>query len=397
MTTIVRPDAAQTVAAVALWYRAPAAGFGPAATPGIARLAAQTVAASAGISGTSLAASVRHAGGTLSISAFPDSVAVTATVPPDRAARTVAAMTTAFFAPVTSEAGLEIAHRDAAEDALFASFDPEAVIENALGAALFTDGPLHDGTLADPRAARAIDLAAVHAFAERAFRPANATLVLTGNVDPAVLAGVAHREGAPPAPEAPAPQAPREAREPILRNANVGGIGLGWAGPPIVDDASATAMDFLADALFAQKTGVVQRAVGTRKATVTGKFVTYRAPGVFLVTISGDDAAAVRSDVERAVASSAVPMAESAFGTARAHFAFHILDDLDAPAQRADTYGWYAVEGNAAYAPAQDAPKGRYFSLVSGLTAQAVADVAKRYLAVKPAVVIVQPAKAPAT
>lgn len=399
LETIVRPDPVQRVAAVSLWFRAPSAGFEAAHVPGLARLAAQTCAASAGISGTSLATFVRRSGGTLAVSAFPDSVAVTATVAPDRAGRLVAAMTAAYFAPVATEAGLEIARRTASEDALFASFDAQNVIEDALGAALFEAGPLHDGTIGDPRTLRAVELAPVRAFAQRAFRPANATLVVTGAVDPAVTAQAATREGAAPGAEAPIAQTPHPGLT-AARSANVAGIGLGWAGPPIADDAAATAMDFLADALFAPRTGAVQRALKGRKATVTGKFVTYHAPGLFLVTIAGDDAAAVRPDVERAIAGAATPLAQPDFDAARAAFVYRILDDLDTPAQRAETFGWYAVEGNAAYAPAENAPAGRYFTLAAALTPHSVADVARRYLGAAPTVVVVRttvPVKAAAT
>jgi zinc protease len=399
----IRPDRAQSAAAVALWFRAPAGGFAAPPAPGLSRLAATTVSASAPITGTPLAQLVERFGGRLGVAAYPDSVAITALVPPDRVAQTVRAMTADFFAPVISAPGFAVAQRDVGEDALLRSVEPDA-IEDALGAALFASGPFHDGTIPTAKLGE-VTVDRVRAFAERAFRPANAILILAGNVDPAALKSVAARSGdtAAAAPEpatAPAP-APRTAEmEPLHRTGVITGTGLGWLGPPIADESAATALDFLADVLFAPKTGAVAKALGTRKASVTGKFVTYHDPGVFLVTITGDDAAAARPIVEKTIAEAAVPMSAGAFDAARAAFVYRLLAAMETPAEVADTYGWYAVEGNAAYAPAEGGLGGRYFSLAQALTPAAVAQSAARYLGPAPAIVIfakrTPPPKAPA-
>ena len=387
LTTIVRPDPAQNAAAVALWYRAPTGGFGPKPVPGLSRLAAMTVTASTPITGTSLGRLVTRYGGRLTVAAYPSAVSITALVSPESAAAIVRAMTADFFAPVVDQGGLQTGRRDSAEDALLRSFEPSEAIENAIGTALFADGPFHDGTIGTPATLAAVPLADVKAFAERAFRPANAVLVLTGNVDPAAAQSAVTRDGAAADAEpVPAP-ASRSAAPVVLRSASVDGQGLGWAGPPIGDEASATAMDFLAESLFAPKTGSVQRALGPLRATVTGKFVTYHDPGTFLVTIAGDDAAAALPIVKRAIAAAASPMPPAAFNAARAAFVYRLLSELQTPAELADTFGWYAVEGNAPYAPAEAGMQGRYFTAAAALTPQAVARVAARYLAVPPAVV----------
>jgi predicted Zn-dependent peptidase len=390
VTYVLRPDPAQPAAAVALWYRAPSGGFDGAAVPGLSRLAAATVSASTPITGTPLAQLVERWGGRISVAAYPDSVAVTALVPPDHVAAAVRAMTGSYFAPVVTAQGLQIAQRSATEDTIYRSFGPDA-IEDALGAALFADGPVHDGTLGSAEAVAGVTLEQVRAFAERAFRPANAILVLTGNADAAALAGVATRAGASApdaAAEPAAPQTPRAAAaEPLSREGNVAGTGLGWLGPPITAEADATALDFVADALFAPKTGTVAKALGARKAVVTGKFVTYRNPGLFLVTITGDDAAAARPVVEKAIADAAKPQSAAAFEAARAAFVYRLLEQLEVPSDLADTYGWYTVEGDPAYAPAEGGAQGRYFTLAAQLTPAAVANVVARYLGPAPAVV----------
>jgi predicted Zn-dependent peptidase len=387
VTYELRPDPGQPAAAVALWYRAPSTGFDAPAAPGLSRLAAATVAASTPITGTSLGQLVERWGGRLSVAAYPDSVAVTAMVPPDRAAQAVRAMTADYFAPVVTSAGLQLAQRDIGEDAIYRSFGPEA-IEDALGTALFANGPLHDGSIATVAGLSAIKLDRVRAFAERAFRPSNAVLVLTGDVDRTALAAAGSRAGAANTDAEPAiTQTPRPAAQPVRREGNVAGTGLGWIGPPIAAEADATALDFVADALFAPRTGVVAKALGARKVLVTGKFVTYRNPGIFLVTISGDEAAAARPVVEKALADAAKPMSPAAFEAARAGFVYRLLSEMETPADVADTYGWYTVEGAPAYAPAEGGTRGRYFSLAASLTPAAVAQAVAKYLGPPPAVV----------
>ncbi|HEX3549681.1 MAG TPA: insulinase family protein, partial [Candidatus Elarobacter sp.] len=231
----------------------------------------------------------------------------------------------------------------------------------------------------------------VRTFAERAFRPSNAILVLTGNVSTALLAGAANRpaSGAPETAEPPAPQALAPTPGPLQRVSGLAGTGLGWAGPPIADEADATALDFLADVLFAPGSGSVSRALAASKADVTGRFVTYHDPGLFLVTISGDGAGAARPVVDREIARATAPMAPAAFEAARAAFVYRLLSDMGTPADLADTFGWYAVEGDAGYAPAEGGTGGRYFGLVARLTPAAVAGVAAKYLGRPPVVVTV--------
>lgn len=379
------PDTAQPAAAIALWYRAPSSGFDGTPVPGLSRLAAATVAASAPITGTPLGRLVQGFGGRLTVAAYPDSVSITALVPPDRVTETVRALTADYFAPVTTQAGLQLAQRDVGEDALYRSYDPEDAVEDALGTALFSAGPLHDGVLGTPDGYRGATLTQVRSFAERAFRPGNAILVLSGNVDASALNAVATREGAQPGAEQPVVEARHADPAPLNKTGHAGGIGLGWVGPPIADESAATAMDFIADALFAPDTGLVQKAIGSRKATVSGRFVTFHDPGIFLVTISGEDAAAVRPIVERALADAAKPMTAAEFAAARAGFVYRVMADMETPVETAETLGWYTVEGNAPYAPS--GTRSRYFAAAGALTPASVAATVRHYLGTAPAVV----------
>jgi hypothetical protein len=76
-----------------------------------------------------------------------------------------------------------------------------------------------------------------------------------------------------------------------------------------------------------------------------------------------------------------------AFEAARAAFVYDILQSGSTPNDLADTFGWYAVEGNAPYAPIAGGTQGRYLRLVAGLSPRSVARVAARYLGRPPGVV----------
>jgi predicted Zn-dependent peptidase len=378
---VIRPAGGAAVAAVALWYRAPAGGFGAEATPSLGRLAAATVAASQPVTGTALAEFVRRVGGRLSITSYPESVAVSVVVPAERAADAVRAVTRSYFAPVLSDAGLTLARRNVLQEGAIRGFDRGAPITDAIYAALFAAGPAKIPPYSATASFAKLPLDAVRSYAERAFRPANAVLIVTGAVDSAVLsAALPGREGAAAGAETPAPETLAAPAGPLRAPGPEPGFGLGWAGPPIANEREATAFDFIADYLFYPETGVVQKTVRDSGTSLVGTFVTYHDPGVFLLTSSGGDQAAVRAAVDAALLAIRRPMAPAAFEAARRQFIFHILSDAETPAALADTYGWYAVEGNPGYAPGEGGAAGPYMSAAAALTPQFVAATAAKYL-----------------
>lgn len=380
-TYLIRPAGGAAVAAVALWYRAPAAGFEGDAVPGLGRLAASAVAASQPVTGTSLSAFVHQTGGRLSISTYPESVAISVVVPADRAAAAVRAMTRSYFSPVMSEPGLVMARRSVIEDGTVRAYDRGAAITDAIYAALFAAGPAKIPPYGSSGSFSTLTLDAVRAYAERAFRPANAVLVVTGAVDTSVLAAaLPGRADAPAGAEKATPETLASVSGPVAARGAEPGFGLGWAGPPISDEREATAFDFIADYLFYPDTGVVQKAVRTSGSSVVGTFVTYHDPGVFLMTASGGDQATVRTVVDAALQAIRRPLSRAAFEAARHQFVYHILSDGETPAELADTYGWYAVEGNAGYAPGEGGVSGAYLSAANALTPEFVAATAAKYL-----------------
>jgi len=394
-TAIVRPQDGAPVAAVELWYRAPSTGFGAKPQPGLARLAAQAVAASKPIVGSSLGETVANAGGRLFITVYSDSLEVAALVPATSANAVVKAMTTAYFAPVLTQAGFTSAERDVAAESVFASVDVETVVRDAIFAQLFSDGPQHFPTLADPRATPALAFSDVQTFAARAFRSPNAILVVSGAVDLSIAqAAAAGRGEAAAGAEAPLvgrlnPSAGSVNRSSVLRSG-----GFGWTGPPIADERAATAMDFISDYLFGADTGTVVTQAARRYPTtlVLGGFITLHDPGVMFVAYGGNDGDGVRELVSDAIAAIGRPLPAASFAAARAAFEFHLLRDLATPLQLADSFGWYTVEGNPRYAPGAEGDRGTYFSAADSLTPDFVAEVARKYLGHTEADVTLAPA-----
>jgi predicted Zn-dependent peptidase len=395
-TVIVRPAFGAPVAAIELWYRAPSTGFGATPQPAIARLAAQVVAASKPIVGDSVGAAVNAAGGRLSISVYADSIAVSATVPAAQARRIVKVLTTAYFAPVTTDDGFRSAVTDVVQEAQISAYDPETVARDAVFGELFSSGPQHFPSLGDPKDISSITLADVKAYATRAFRSQNATLVVSGAVDPTISsAAVAGRtDDASAAPEAPAQPEVAASIAPVTKAFAEDAGGYGWIGPGIGSPREATAMDFIADFLFRSDDGVVSKAAADKfpDALMLGQFITLHDPGVMFVVYSGGDTAALKALVDDGFARIQKTMDPADFTKALAAFKYHLLSDLQTPTEIADNFGWYSVEGAPDYAPGANGDNGTYFKMADSLTPDFVAAVAQKYFEKAPVVVTLHPA-----
>jgi hypothetical protein len=201
------------------------------------------------------------------------------------------------------------------------------------------------------------------------------------------------RVGAAPGPEAPLPEA-TAVPAPVDTRGSDGGFGMMWAGPPIADEAAATAFDFIADYLFSDG-GPLQTAAGAVGTSLDGTFVTYHDPGVFIVTATGGNVDAIRAAVTTALARIRTPLDADAFERARRAFVYRLLSHSETPDLLADNYGWYAVEGAPAYTPGENGAQGRYLQAVAALTPAFVAATAATYLGRPGAVVTVTSATAP--
>jgi hypothetical protein len=135
-------------------------------------------------------------------------------------ARIVKALTRAYFAPVATEDGFREAVRDVVQEVADFSYDPETVVRDAsfrrtvqCRSAAFSLARRAQGHR------KQISLAEAKAFATRAFRSQNATLVVSGAVDPGNCLGAAGgRPDGEPAPEAPSDPEIASDLEPVTKN-----------------------------------------------------------------------------------------------------------------------------------------------------------------------------------
>ncbi|HEV3091376.1 MAG TPA: hypothetical protein VGX91_08055 [Candidatus Cybelea sp.] len=378
-TYVLYPDPTIGTAAIGLWFRAPSAGYDD-ATPGIANLAATAAAVAPLASGKSLYALVHSVGGDLNIQVYPDIVGIAAVVPASAARRVVAAVTAAYFSPAVDDASVKTARANAAVLGVQQRYEADTTLHDLLFKQIFVRGPAHYPPLPTTLA----EITSLHTdqigtFAKRAFRSANAVLALTGNADASVLSAVTDGNGGgnmdPPYDSAVAPDP-----APSTASGLVGGIGLAWVGPPISDEKAATALDFVADYLFRDETGVVMKALdeSSSDALVVGQFITLHDPGIMMVTIGGDRENKARDRVLDALSAMRTPLDAPTFNAAREAFLYHVASDTQTPHERADNLGWYGAEGDMRYAPGISG--GTYGSIVRALDPEYVAGVVKRYL-----------------
>ncbi|HEX3370133.1 MAG TPA: hypothetical protein VHS56_11205 [Candidatus Cybelea sp.] len=378
-TYVVYPDPTVGSAAIGLWFRAPGAGYDN-ATPGIANLAATAVAVAPLASGKTLYTLVHGVGGELNVQVYPDIVGIAVTVPASATRRVVAAITAAYFSPSVNDAAVKVARANAAVLGVQERYESDTALHDLLFKQLFERGPAHYPPLpASIPQITGITTAQINDFAKRAFRSDNAVLTLTGNVDATNVTAVTDGNGSG---SMDAPFDSSIALSPAASTASglVGGIGLAWVGPPISDEKAATALDFVADYLFREETGLVPKALdrSAGSALVVGQFITLHDPGVMVVTIGGDREQDARDRVLAALSSMRTPLDSQTFDAAREAFLYHVAADTQTPQERADNLGWYSVEGDVAYAPG--IAGGTYAHLVRQLDPAYVADVVKRYL-----------------
>ena len=371
-------DPTVAAAAVGLWFRAPGAGYDN-TTPGVSRLAATAAAVAPLSSGKSLFQLVQSLGGVLSINVYPDIVGVDAVIPSSAARRVVAAMTAAYFAPVIDDAAVKTAQRDAAVLAVEQRYSPDLTLHDLLFKQLFSEGPAHWPPLPDSvTQITHVGPSDVDTFAKRAFRAGNSVLTLAGNVDASFIDAVTDG-GGDASLDKPIDSTLSRPAESATVSGSVDGLGLAWIGPPVADERAATAMDFIADYLFRDRTGVVSKALESDKNdTLLGQFITLHDPGVMLVTIEGDDQKGAKDRVLAEVAKLQQPLDAKTFEAAREAFLYHIASDTQTPPQRADNLGWYFAEGAPNYAPGD--VSGAYERTARGLDPAYVASVVKQYL-----------------
>jgi len=396
MHYVLHPVGELPVVAMQLWFRVPSTGFDAPPQPSIALYAARSVAAATPVGGASLETAVAAVGGSLQIDASADAVSVAVTAPSAEAPALLAALRAAYAAPLIDDAGMKQALASLARQALLHQVDPLQSIQDAIFSQLFVSGAAHEARF-DLLSLSRVTSKALHLFAQRAFRPSNTILVVSGAVDPTLLTLPTHL----PTTEADVPErvidsVPRVFDGTPFASSSVllplstqqidgvlPGIGYGWLGPPIRREADATALDFLADYLFDPTTGLIARRFQEHgiDAWMQGQFITLHGAGVFTVGVVGlSTDRLMPSILGQALKDLEQPLDDATFSEARALFWAHLVRQIATPDGYASSIGWYAAEDDPLYAPGVDGETGEYARMVEELTPRSVAAVVRRYL-----------------
>jgi len=385
-------------AALEIWIRCPASGYG-ASRPGIARLAVLALLEKKS-GDTTLRELFRRAGAQVGVSVYHEGTEIAVLAPSYQASAMLETLAGQVLHPRVDQSAYLAARQRLAAQQVATTQVPDQLLRDSLFSHMFASGPLHDPTYGDAQTLANLSLDDVNAFLGRAYVPANEIVIAAGNVDSNDISRRVSSQAPPPANAEPMPDS---ALSPIgvtpttlqRSQASMGGVGIGWFGPPIADEQASTAMDFLSDYLTRPGTGLVAQAVAGLYPTVNfyGQFITLRNPGVFFISATGatldPDAAlgTIRESVRKAVAAQ---LSKPEFGRALDAFRTHLLRELQTPQQVADNYGWYFTQGATGYSPsATDARLGGdYFAQVQRLTPAYVSAIAKRYLSTEPAVIV---------
>ena len=367
-------DPGAPTAAIGLWLHVPASGYSF-DRPGIADLAAHALADAPIIGGASLREIVENVGGSIEIEPSPNLLGISIVVPKAEAPATVRALAEAYFTGTIDAKSLDEARHETSVRAVEERFNIENELQSRLFAALFSNGPMHAPVY--PNSASSLDaihLKQVQRYAERAFRPGNASFSFAGAVDESLLSRIVAvgRSGN----DAPIASSPVDRAATHAVQGSSPAIAIGFAGPPISSRDDATALDFIASALLDGKLG---RALPLPSGGVAvARFVTLQGAGVFTIFGVGKDPKKMESALLADVARLRSPLSQRRFDRLLRAFQFHIASSIDVPQGLADNLGWYAAAGDAAYAPGL--PGGEYARSIARLTPEGVAAVVRRYL-----------------
>ncbi|MBC5823798.1 MAG: insulinase family protein [Candidatus Eremiobacteraeota bacterium] len=386
LTVAVRQLTSAPIAAIELWVRCPSNGYAP-LRPGVARVAAYSLLAQK-YAGLSLREEVRADGGRVVISVFPMATEYAVVVPSFAAQRFIGALGKRLFHPVIDSAAFDAGRAAAGAELAASAAIPDVAFRDAIFAAAFGSGPLHVSTYGDPQALKLTSAADVRGFVAKAYVPANEIAVVVGNVSPQEMARAIGAAAPLPQPQTAMPASMRStsALPAAVPSVDLPGVALGWTGPPVSDEAAATAMDFLSDYLTRPGSGIVTKALAAADpgAEFSGQFITLRDAGVFYISVANpkadSKAVSIAEDAIRPVATQTLGGSE--FERAIEAFRTHILRDTQTAQALADNYGWYFVQETPAYAPSaiEGDFAGDYFTQVSALTPQFVFETARKYL-----------------
>jgi predicted Zn-dependent peptidase len=391
--------------AIEIWFRCPADGY-DGAHSGIARLAALAIADD-DHGGASLREIAGASGGDVTVQVFPAATEIGVIVPAYIAGAAEEALLERVFHPSIDDKAIKNAKLRMAEQLSLAGLQPDVFLRERMFSAIFSDGPYRDSTFGTATTLESATLTDVQSFIADAFRPANAMAASAGLGSLNAFGAIATsstasgaQQASPSAQNSTLPHSTaRKTFAPVAlpsdtsASASVTAVALGWVGPPISDERSATAMDFLSDYLMRDGYGTAALAITKTDphAAFDGQFITLHDPGIMFAGVWGSGldrrkaVDAIRAAVQRVVDQ---PLSDADFAQASIAFRTHLLHDMDGPQSIADNLGWYYAQGAPAYTPVDLMfGHGDYASAASSLTPAFVNDIARRYLGSEPAVV----------
>lgn len=398
LTIVARKAGAAPVVALEVWIRCPSNDY-DSSRPGIARLAALALLDEKSATSLSLRDATRIAGGQIAVSVYYESTEIAILAPSYAAPALLDKLSATTARPYVDQAAFDSARTRLAAGQVAAGGVVDQQLRDALFTQLFASGPLRDSTYGYPKNLKDMTLADVTKFLGRAYVPESEFVVVAGDQDPHDVLKHVSPLTTPGAPAQPMPNsqtAPSGAPFGIRSDQTaVNGVALGWIGPPIEDERAATAMDFLSDYLAHEGDGTLVKTIAAvdSAADFNGQFITLRNPGVFYLTVSGQQVdPATLPGIIRSAMQSAVghEFSKSDFARARDAFVTHLLRDMQTDEALADNYGWYFAQGALPYSPSATdvALSGDYFDRVSSLTPDYVYSIAKKYVLVNPTIVV---------
>lgn len=261
--------------------------------------------------------------------------------------------------------------------------NPERSLSALLYEMAYQKHPYRHDVRGTPRFINQVDLAAVKAFYEKHYVPANMTVVVVGDVDTAgveraVKSAFKADDPVPAASAAPLPEEEMACAEPQRRVLNApfanGYVALAYPAPSVKDDPEVHAMDVLLTVLEHAGSGRLPRLLQGVGA-VQAVFETRRQKGLLLVTaMTGPNVEQVEALLRKEIdflSGNLVPEAVLSLAKRELRGAFAL--DNEPYAGQAGTLGYYAAIDRWQFAA-------EYLRKIEAVTAEQVRAVAKKYL-----------------
>ena len=300
MTVIIEPRHIMPLVAIDLWMKTGSADD-PKDAPGVAHLLEHMLFK--GLprpKGETLDETIENMGGALEGATSRDWSHLFATVPARDYPQALSRLAEQIARPPLPGDRIELEKGVIADEWATAYADPVRRLTDLLAASAYGAHPYGRPIAGDPASFGSLDRTAVAIASKRVLVGSNLTLVLVGDLDPAVAARRAETAFASIPPGLPRRAdllvAPQKRSDPRSRTVRVSGskayLLLGFLGPAAKERDEVVAFDLLYAALGQGETSRLRRALETRGVahSVSVEFVTQRGPGIFVVAATCEPA-----------------------------------------------------------------------------------------------------------